>query len=352
MAFTPIDKSTLHFNTKLFVGNGSTNAITGVGFQPDLTWLKSRSGGNDHQLYDVVRGVTKYLRAESNDAEGTAATGLTAFNTDGYTLGSAGTTNNNSANMCSWNWKAGNSAGSSNTDGTINTTSTSVNTTAGFSISKYTGTGANATVGHGLGVAPKAILMKNLDTTSNWIVYHHGIGNTKAVYLNDTSAQDTSSVFFNDTTPTSTVFSLGNSNANANGDACVAYCFAEKLGFSKFGYYQGNGSTNGPMIYTGFKPGLVITKRVETAAAWIMMDNKRPTVNSVSIELNPINALFEANTSSAEASSSSYNVDYLSNGFKIRNTNNVFNNSSGSYIYMAFAANPLVSSNGVPATAR
>lgn len=350
MAFTPVDKSTLHFNTKLFVGNGSTNAITGVGFQPDLTWLKSRSGANDHQLYDAVRGATKYLRAESNDGEGTAATGLTAFNTDGYTLGSAGTTNNNSANMCSWNWKAGGGAGSANTDGTINTTTTSANTTAGFSISKFTATGSAATIGHGLGVAPKCILVKRTDASASWQVYHAGLGATKYLELNETQAVGTATNRFNDTEPTSSVFSIGAEWGNTQ--VLLAYCFAEKLGFSKFGFYQGNGSTNGPMIYTGFKPGLVITKRTESAGAWIMMDNKRPTVNSVSIELNPINALFEANTSGAEASSSSYYVDYLSNGFKIRNTNNVFNNSSGSYIYLAFAANPLVSSNGIPATAR
>ena len=214
MAYTTIDKSTDHFNTKLYTGNGTAigsggQAITGVGFQPDWTWIKLRNGAAHHQLFDVVRGVTKRIYSSADNAQDTNSETLTAFGTDGFTLGNNAGVNENSDTYVSWNWKAGNAQGSSNTDGSINTTYTSVNTTAGFSISQYTGTGsAGATVGHGLGVAPGLIFIKNLSSgTTDWGVYHKSLGGTKALFLNLTAQADTNIKYFNNTDPTNQVFS-------------------------------------------------------------------------------------------------------------------------------------------------
>ena len=200
-AYTTINKPSLHFNTKLYTGNGGTNAITGVGFQPDWTWIKDRDGTGWHFLTDAVRGVTKTLFSNTNSAESTEATGLTAFGTDGFTVGAHSNINTNGRNIASWNWKA-NGQGSANTDGSTNTTYTSVNTTAGFSISKYTGTGANATIGHGLGAAPKVVLIKRTSTTGNWVMGHGSLGFTKFIEFT-TGALQTNSGRFNDTAPRS-----------------------------------------------------------------------------------------------------------------------------------------------------
>ena len=346
MAYTTINKSTDYFNTKLYTGNGSAQSITGLNFQPDWCWLKSRATAN-HRVFDAVRGATKAIYPSLNNAEGTSSAELNAFNSDGFTLGSEANVNANGVNFASWNWKA-NGQGSSNTDGSINTTYTSASTTSGFSISTYTGTGANATVGHGLGVAPKMILMKNISTTSSWIVYHESVGNTKSLALDSTAAEDASSVFFNNTSPTSSVFSLGNSNANASGDTCIAYCFAEKKGFSKFGSVKGNGSDDGPFIYTGFKPAFYMHKIYNgSTGQWLMFDNKRN-------ETNVVNKFLKTDSNEAEGTSGSANqVDFLSNGIKIRENNGDLNSStSNDYLYMAFAEAPLVGTNNVPTTAR
>ncbi len=346
MAYTTINKSTDYFNTKLYTGNGSAQSITGLNFQPDWCWLKSRATAN-HRVFDAVRGATKAIYPSLTSAEGTSSAELNAFNSDGFTLGSEANVNANGVNFASWNWKA-NGQGSSNTDGSINTTYTSASTTSGFSISTYTGTGANATVGHGLGVAPKMILMKNISTTSSWIVYHESIGNTKSLALDSTAVEDASSVFFNNTSPTSSVFSLGNSNANASGDTCIAYCFAEKKGFSKFGSVKGNGSDDGPFIYTGFKPAFYMHKIYNgSTGQWLMFDNKRN-------ETNVVNKFLKTDSNEAEGTSGSANqVDFLSNGIKIRENNGDLNSStSNDYLYMAFAEAPLVGTNNVPTTAR
>ncbi len=346
MAYTTINKSTDYFNTKLYTGNGSAQSITGLNFQPDWCWLKSRATAN-HRVFDAVRGATKAIYPSLTSAEGTSSAELNAFNSDGFTLGSEANVNANGVNFASWNWKA-NGQGSSNTDGSINTTYTSASTTSGFSISTYTGTGANATVGHGLGVAPKMILMKNISTTSSWIVYHESVGNTKSLALDSTAAEDASSVFFNNTSPTSSVFSLGNSNANASGDTCIAYCFAEKKGFSKFGSVKGNGSDDGPFIYTGFKPAFYMHKIYNgSTGQWLMFDNKRN-------ETNVVNKFLKTDSNEAEGTSGSANqVDFLSNGIKIRENNGDLNSStSNDYLYMAFAEAPLVGTNNVPTTAR
>ena len=342
MAYTTINKSTAHFNTKLFTGTGSTNAQTGVGFQPDMVWFKNRSETYSHQLYDVVRGVTKRILPDLTTAEETDANGLTAFGTDGFTVGSNVGVNKSSNNICSWNWKAGTGQGSSNTDGSINTTYTSVNTTAGFSISKYTGTGANATVGHGLGVAPRMIIFKNLDQGSEgWFVYHESIGNTKRLLLNDTSATSTSSTFYQDTSPTSSVFSVG-SNHGCNGPHnMIAYCFAEKTGYSKFGSYIGNNAST--FVYTGFKPKFLLLKNSSEVNGWLVLDAKRTTSN-------PMGAYVYANANSAEGTVTY--VDFLSNGFRLVSTSSVAVNKNGNtFVYAAFGQS-LVGSNNIPATAR
>ena len=347
MPYTTINKSTDNFNTVTYTGNGSTNAITGVGFQPDFTWIKRRDGGTtSHQLFDAVRGVTKRLYSNTTDAENTNATTLTAFGTDGFTVGSNTGVNPNGNGVVAWNWKAGTGAGSANTDGSINTTYTSVNTTAGFSISKYTGNGTTgATVGHGLGAIPKWIIVKRLDSaTTNFQVYHSSMGAEKYIQLNTTSGQSDSDVLWNDTAPTNQVFSLGNySHVNYNGSPHIAYCFAEKTGYSKFGSYTGNGNTDGTFIYTGFKPAFIMQKKTSGTSDWVIYDNKRDTSNVVTQELKP-------NSNAAESSNT--NIDILSNGFKQRANYAYTNNSGATYIYIAFAEAPLVGSNNVPCTAR
>jgi len=339
-----INKPSDYFNTVLYTGNGSTNAITGVGHQPDLVWIKDRTVGFDHVLQDSVRGTTKIVSSNHLNAEFTNANSITSFDSDGWTTGSYVATNQNTTPFVAWNWLAGGSA-SSNTDGSI-TSSVSANTTSGFSIVSYTGTGANATVGHGLGVAPKMIIMKNRDDgTANWVVGHGDIGWGNILFLNATDASSSSSTTFQSTAPTSSVFSIGTSGRiNDSGEDVIAYCFAEKKGFSKFGSYTGNGNADGPFIYTGFKPAFVMVKRTDSANSWMILDNKRNTFNVMSNSL-------VADTSAAEVTSTD-RWDQLSNGFKLRNSGNVVNASGGSYIYMAFAETGLVGTNNIPATAR
>jgi len=344
MAYTTINKSTDYFNTKLYTGTGSTQSITGVGFQPDWTWIKNRSTTHDNILTDAVRGVTKDIRSNNTDTEATDSNGLTAFGADGFTVGSKVNINNNGSNIVSWNWKA-NGAGSSNTDGTINTTATSANTTAGFSISTYTGTGSAATVGHGLGVLPSMIIIKSRSKSGqNWITWHKAFtGNNEYVELNTTDAKDTYDMIDN-TSNTTSVFAIsGDGNVNESGATYVAYCFAEKTGYSKFGSYTANGDASGGFVYLGFKPSFLMIKRTDSAAGWIIYDNKREGRNTE-------NDYLLASSSSAEGTNNE--IDLYSNGFKPREANrNELNVSGGSYIYMAFGQS-LVGSNNVPCTAR
>tara|TARA_B100000963_G_C22517978_1_gene621617 strand:- start:66 stop:1109 length:1044 start_codon:yes stop_codon:yes gene_type:complete len=344
ITFQPKD----NFNTVLYTGNGSTNAITGVGFQPDWVWCKKRNSAQDHGAVDAVRGVTKVLYPNLDSAESTDANSVTAFGTDGFTLGSSGDFNQNSDTYVSWNWKAGGGQGSSNTDGSINTTYTSANTTAGFSISKYTGTGSNATIGHGLGSVPSVVLVKKTSGTGDWIGYFKSLGNTKNARLNETDAADTNSTVWNATDPTSLVFSVGTfGETNGSGDTFVAYCFAEKKGFSKFGSYTGNGNADGTFVYTGFKPAFVMVKRSSGTESWQMTDSVRDK------DVSPNFARLVTNASSAESTNTTWaKIEKFSNGFKLGGTDTVSNGSGSTYIYMAFAEEPLVSSNEVPATAR
>jgi len=342
MAYTTINKSSDYFNTKLYTGTGAENAISDIGFNPDWVWFKKRSASEHHFVYDQVRGALKKIAPSNTNAEGTETQTLKSFDTGGYTLGTSAEVNGSSTTYVAWNWKA-NGQGSSNTDGSINTTYTSVNTTAGFSISQYTGTGSNATVGHGLGVAPSMIITKSLVATQEWCVYHKSIGATKYLFLNETSAEQTGSVYWQDTAPTSSVFSVGTAGPTNSSSAMIAYCFAEKKGFSKFGLYQGNANANGSFVYTGFKPAFVLLKGKGNTSGWCLIDNKRNPENAVDKKLF-------ANLTNAEATADV--CDFLSNGFKLRTTDSSQNDSGQGYIYMAFAEEPLVSSNEIPATAR
>ena len=347
MAYTTINKSTAHFNTKLYTGTGSSNALTGVGFQPDWTWIKKRDGTNYHVLTDAVRLATKQIYSNDNGAEETVAEGLKSFDSDGFTLGTNGDTNASSGSYASWNWKAGTGQGSSNTDGSINTTYTSVNTTAGFSICSYTGTGSNATVGHGLGVAPKIILIKRLSADDNWIVYHNSLGGTKNLYLDATNAEATRSDTFNNTAPTSSVFSLGSATGtNGSGSTYIAYCFADVKGYSKFGSYTGNGNADGTFVYTGLSPSFVLLKEISNANNWMIFDNKRSPFNLMDDFISP-------DISDVESTGNANNrMDMLSNGFKIRGTGSATNRSGSNFIFMAFAESPFTTSTGIPTTAR
>ena len=343
MAYTTIKKPSDYFNTKLYTGNGSTgHAITGVGFQPDLLWLKPRSTTGYHRLFDAVRGAGYQLYSNETNGSGLDTNQMSSFNSDGFTLGNETGSNANGTTFASWNWLADNTSGSSNTDGSI-TSNVSANTTSGFSIVSYTGTEANATVGHGLGVAPKMIIVKRLNGTTNWVVYHNKLGNTDGLYLNTTDSTVGTNTFWNNTTPTNTVFSVGNAvEVNASAAPMIAYCFAEKTGYSKFGSYTGNGNADGTFIYTGFKPAwLLIKKSSASGNGWFLMDTKTNTYNPKSI-------FFQANLSNAETDAD--RMDILSNGFKPRYDWSILNESGSTYIYMAFAEEPLVGDN--PATAR
>jgi len=344
MAYTDIDKPSDYFNTKLYTGNGSTQSITGVGFKPDWVWLKHRDGAQDNNLFDAVRGVTKYIESNTNDAEATDVNRLTSFNTDGFTLGNEAVVNGNYNLYVSWNWLGANGT-ASNTDGSI-TSTVSANTTSGFSIVSWTGTGTNpSTIGHGLGTAPSCIILKNRDASGgigDWYVGHDGIGWTDRLKLNTTGSTASSSTLWNNTAPTSSVFTIS-SALNFSGDNTIAYCFAPKKGFSAMGQYTGNGSTDGPFIYTGFKPSFLLIKRTDSAYHWYIHDNKRNPFNVMDKELYP---------SQVNAEGTAVTKDFLSNGVKIRGTQVSQNASGGSYIYMAFAENPFVTSTGIPTCAR
>ena len=339
MAYTGINKSTDYFNTKLYTGNGSTQSISGVGFEPSLTWLKSRSNANVHALFDAVRGVTKRISSNDTSAEYTEAGALTAFDSDGFSLGNWTSTNGNGHTLASWNWKA-NGAGSANTDGSVSAT-VSANTTAGFSIVKYNTAGSGTqTMGHGLGSAPTFIITKPAQVTESWYVYIP-TGVSTSLRLNTDAAAVSSTPYAG--TPTDTLFSINNSVIGGYTNV-ISYCFAEKTGYSKIGSYVGNGNADGTFVYTGFKPAwLLIKKSSASGNGWFLMDTKTNTYNPKSI-------FFQANLSNAETDVD--RMDILSNGFKPRYDWSIINESGATYIYMAFAEAPLVGSNNVPCTAR
>ena len=462
MAWT-INNGKLYFNSVLYTGNGGTQSITGVGFQPDWVWLKSRTSTKDHMLFDAVRGVQKSIRTNQDIVEDTGTGYLTAFGTDGFTLGDNGKVNENSATFASWNWLAAGTAPSNTyvvkvvsdtgnkyrfddfgtsavtleiseggtftfdqsdssnsghplrfsttsdgshgggseyttgvtTNGTpgnagaytritvaasaptlyyyctahsgmggqANTPVTnsfsnfagsiqsniSPNTTSGFSVVTYTGAGSAGTIGHGLNAVPSMYIVKiRSGRTGDWLVYHHAVSadpQTDFLKLNAANAVADESTIWNDTAPTSSVFSVGTeATVSGNSNTFVAYCFAEKQGYSKFGSYVGNGSADGSFVYTGFKPAFVIVKGI-TGDQWYQHDDKRNPSNLVNKMLIP-------NLNYAEATSTASVLDFLSNGFKLRGTDGSHNASGTTYVYIAFAENPFTSSAGTPVTAR
>jgi hypothetical protein len=465
-----INKPKDYFNTVLYTGTGSSRNVTGVGFDPDWCWIKSRSNAYNHTSWDVVRGAGERIIPNATDAEETQTNDMSAFVTDGVTVGTGNVTNASSATYAMWNWLAAGSTPSktytvkvvsdsgnkyrfddfgtsavtleiseggtytfdqsdssnsghplrfsttsdgthgggseyttgvttngtpgsagaytritvaasaptlyyyctnhSGMGGTANTPTTnsfsnfggsiqsniSPNSTSLFSIVSYTGTGANATVGHGLGVVPSMIIVKSRNTTDWWITYHKSVGATKYVPLNFNNAAATNSAIWNDTTPTSSVFSIGtNGGTNGSSNNYIAYCFAEKKGYSKFGAYKGNGNADGPFVYTGFKPAFIMFRRTDTTGDWDMKDNKRSGTSALQNfgQMNPNQTQHpSANNSNAENKASALAMDILSNGFKPRGTDTDINASGGDYIYMAFAEEPLVGTNNIPATAR
>lgn len=340
MAYTDIDKPSDYFNTVLYTGTNANQSITGVGFQPDLVWLKSRNIAQESFVFDSVRGVYKWLATNDTKAETNTTTSLTSFDSDGFTFGSSSAGNANAYTYAGWSWLAGGTA-VSNTDGTI-ASSVSVNTTAGFSIVSFNGGGSGSdNIGHGLGSTPKIVLIKDRDGATDWLWYTTAIdGSYDTLRLNTTGAK-TDSVY---TAPTSSVFYFPANTSNNY----IAYCFAEKKGFSKFGSYTGNGSaTDGTFVYTGFRPAFVLFKNANSAGTtWIIFDAMRNTYNYLDAQLRP-------NDTSAEiVGGASYSMDFVSNGFKVRSSDSNLNGSGNTLIYMAFAENPFVTSTGIPTTAR
>jgi len=337
--------------------------MTGLGLAPDFTWIKQRSGTQGHTLYDSVRGATEYLSSNTTADEDTLSEGLTSFDSDGWTMGDDGANNGDTETYVGWNWKAGgaptadNSAGAGATPtagsvkidgsnlgsalaGTIAATRLSANTTAGFSIVKYVGTGANATVAHGLGVAPDLVMVKSMGNTFNWVVYSRPVGATKQLNLNLDNAEDTQSSIWQDTDPSSTVFTIGTeANVNTSTDDLIAYCFASIEGYSKVGMYTANDSADGPFAYTGFKPAFVMIKSFERAGQdWVLCDYARDSYNPVENKLYP-------NENIAESTGSAI-FDFFSNGFKL--IDNSYNNnalSGDGFLYVAFAESPFKYSN-------
>ena len=345
MAYTGINKSTDYFNTKTYAGDGqSTHAITGVGFQPDWVWIKKRNGAQGHNLVDAVRGVQTAIESNANGAQGTYSNNLSAFGADGFTVGSGSLTNDNGYNFVSWNWKAGTTSGLSGGD--ITPSAYSINTTSGIGIYKYAGNGSdNQTIAHGLGVTPDAVLFKSLTNSESWRYHYEDRGQffTHRQILDDNVANTGQTDGLK--AASSTTVTLGNGGAyNTNGQTYVMYLFANKIGYSRFSHYVGNGSTDGSFIYTGFKPAFIITKNQNATDSWILLDNKRDAGP------NPHKLALFPNGTDAEAGD--YLTDFLSNGFKIKSATGSLNTSGSTYLYLAFAESPLVGSNNIPNTAK
>jgi hypothetical protein len=340
MSTPTIPAGNLFMNATLYTGNSSTQTITngvaGQSFQPDMVWTKARANAYSPNLYDSVRGVNQNLQPNSTGADFFNAGSLTAFNTNGFTLG-ANDNGNASSSSVAWQWKAGGTA-VSNTSGSI-TSQVSANTTSGFSVVTYTGTTtAGQTVGHGLGVAPSFIIAKSrTGGTLNWVVYSSVLGKDQLLQLNNTASVATVTSYWGTSTPNSTVFGVGQGTYDNNNGNMVAYCWAPIAGYSQFGSYTGNNSTDGPFVYTGFRPRFVMTKCSSATTDWTIHDTSRNTYNVADASLY-------SNTSGAEATLEP--IDILSNGFKIRSTAGNVNASGQTYIYAAFAEVPFKFANG------
>ena len=346
MAFSTINKGSLYQNQVLYTGNASTQSITGVGFQPDLIWGKSRNVTGDNYIFDAVRGSSNLLKANSNAEEETGATtALTGFDSDGFSVGTSADMNGSTNTRVAWNWKAGTTSGLSG--GTITPSSYSINTTSGFGIYKWTGTGSAGSIAHGLGATPKMMIVKALSNAPGgaqaWAVYHASLGNDKFLVLNAIDGETATTTDWNSTSPTDTLFTLGTANrTNAVGGDYIAYVFADVQGYSKFGSYTGTGNVDGTFVPTNFRPQFVMVKKTSATNNWVMIDNKR----------DPFNMMTEyllANDNGAEGTGLDF--DFLSNGFKLKSNSGGTNTAAGTYIYMAFGQ-PIISNSGVPANAR
>ena len=351
MAYTTIDDPSAYFQNKAYTGGSGDTAHTFDGnsdMQPDLVWIKNRTQTDNHALIDSVRGSRKWIGSNVTDQEDSNNSAyLASFNSDGFTTSDTDVVGKNGETYASWCWKAGGSA-SSNSDGSI-TSTVSANTTSGFSIVKWTGNGSNpSTVGHGLGSVPKMIITKRISgDTASWHSYHVGGGNAHDYYLNGTQGK-VSDTSWNSTTPTSSVFTVNGANVNVSGAPYIAYCFADVKGFSSMGSYTGNGNADGTFIYTGFKPAFFLCKRSsDSGYDWLMYDNKRQ------VSFNVIDDFLKPNSADAETTgNANQSLDFLSNGVKHRGNGASSNGSGATYIYMAFAEAPFVTSTGIPCTAR
>jgi hypothetical protein len=337
MAYTTIDDPSAYFKVQLYSGTGSAQSITfddtDTDMQPDLVWCKGRDSTNNHTVFDSVRGTGRALYPNRDLADESQPQGVTAFNSDGFSVGTLADLNNSSGNLVSWNWKE--------------------SATAGFDIVSYTGNGSARTISHSLSAVPKMYMIKNRGEADSWQVYHGS--NTSApetdyLQLNENGATGDSDARFNDTAPTSSVFSVGDHvTVNKNTINYIAYVFAEKQGFSKFGSYTGNGSLDGPFLALSFLPSFFLVKRTDNTGNWVIFDNKRSSTGG----FNEIGYTVIADGNNAEATGTTSNdIDFLSNGIKIREDNGDLNASGATYIYAAFAEAPFVNSNGVPCNAR
>ena len=356
MAYTTIDDPSAYFQTALYTGNGSTQNITNDGnsdLKPDLVWTKCRSGASHHTNVDSSRGAGIQFYPNLANAEETVS-GVSAFLTDGFSLGNNGTANSDGATYVAWQWKANAGTTVSVTESGNNPGGThQANTTSGFSIVTYTGTGATGTVTHGLGVAPNMILVRNRDVGDPWAVYYGDA--TDYLVLNDTAATVDNAAWWNDTAPSSTVFTVSTDHSvNADGEDYSAYCFAEKQGFSKFGSYVGNGNADGAFVYLGFAPAWLLIKRFDAGATnWNLYDNKRESSGGgFAAGQDASRRLFPNNTEAESANTVADEMQFTSNGFKLRGTQGSLNGSGNEFIYMAFAESSFVTSTGTPATAR
>ena len=358
MAYTTVDDPSEYFHTQLYSGNGNTNRdITNDAnhgdFQPDWLWLKNRTDSSQHMFFNSNVGMPNHLNSDLTDAEQTATNKATAFNTNGFRVQDHSQVNGSGKNYVAWQWKANGGTTSSNSNGGI-TSTVQANTTAGFSIVTWTGNGSQTNIGHGLGTTPEMIWIKNRSDNENWWVGCSAagtIGDGKHLFLNKTDALATNNTSFINADPTSTVFDVGGSSSadnmiNGSSDNMLAYCFTSIKGYSKIGSYTGNGNADGPFVYTGFKPAWVLIKITNTTNNWILFDNKRSDVSGANVNGN----MLRPNLADAELTDD--DLDFTSNGFKFRRSTAGFNGDGNSYIYMAFAEHPFVSSKGVPVTAR
>ena len=345
MPYTTIDDPSAHFQAEEYTGTGSTQSVVNGGnsnLKPDLVWIGGKASGDNNAMFDSSRGATKELVTNGQNVEATDAQLLTQFDTDGFTVGTNGGVNGSGDGYIAWQWKANGGTTSSNTAGNV-TNTLQANTTAGFSISTFTSASSgNTTFGHGLGVTPAMFILKARNQGYGWWINHKGLANQSDRYVGLHTSGDAATISWG-AAPTSTLITASQSFTGA-GTSMVCYAFAEIQGYSKFGKYEGNGSSNGTFVYTGFKPAFFMCKRTDNTGNWLIFDIERST------NLND-NYIY-ANSDSNEGTSSSSGVDFLSNGVKMRNTYNDANTNYASYIYMAFAHNPFVTSTGIPATAR